>query len=223
MDVLIIGAAGGVGRRLATLLTSRGDRVTGMHRKPEQAALITVTGATPAPGDLIADSVDQLAARMQGHDAVVFSAGAHGNGMDQTTLIDGKGLEKAATAAAGAGVSTFVLVSAFPESERGRFLSDGYEHYMRVKKAADVYLTRTQLDWLIIRPGPLRDEPGTGHVSAAVATDYAPTTRDDVAEFITAALHEPALRRIIIELTNGPTAIVDAVSILATDHTRQRG
>ena len=206
MDVLIIGAAGGVGRRLATLLTSHGDHVTGMHRKPEQAALFTDTGATPAPGD-----------------AVVFSAGAHGTGMDQTTLIDGKGLEKAATAAAGAGVSTFVLVSAFPESERGRFLSEGYEHYMRVKKSADVYLTRTQLDWLIIRPGPLRDEPGTGHVSAAVATDYAPTTRDDVAEFIAAALHEPALRRIIIELTNGPTAIVDAVSILATDHTRQRG
>lgn len=117
-------------------------------------------------------------------------------------------------------MSTFVLVSAFPESERGRFLSDGYEHYMRVRKAADVYLTRTPLDWLIIRPGPLRDEPG--HVSAGVATDYAPITRD-VAEFIAAALHEPALRRIIIELTGGPIAIVDAVNILATDHTRQRG
>jgi hypothetical protein len=36
-----------------------------MHRKPEQAAVITVTGATPAPGDLIADSVDELAAQMR--------------------------------------------------------------------------------------------------------------------------------------------------------------
>jgi hypothetical protein len=50
--------------------------------------------------------------------------------MDQTTLIDGKGLKKAATAQTG--VSTFVLVSAFPESERGRFRSDRYEHYMPV-------------------------------------------------------------------------------------------
>jgi NAD(P)-dependent dehydrogenase (short-subunit alcohol dehydrogenase family) len=66
MDVLIIGAAGGVGRRLAMLLTSRGDA---------------------APGDLIADSVDQLAARMRGQDAVVFSADAHGTGMDQTTQV----------------------------------------------------------------------------------------------------------------------------------------
>jgi uncharacterized protein YbjT (DUF2867 family) len=222
MDVLVIGAAGGVGRRLATLLTSRGDHVTGLHRKPDQAAIITATGATPAPGDLIADSVDELAARMRGHDAVVFSAGAHGTGLDQTTLIDGKGLEKAAAAAAQAGVSTFVLVSAFPESERGRFLSEGYEHYMRVKKAADVYLTRTQLEWLIIRPGSLGDEPGTGHVSAAVATDYAPIARDDVAGFIAGALHEPALRRIIIELTGGPIPIADAVTFLATGHTPHR-
>jgi len=51
---------------------------------------------------------------MRGHSAVVFSAGAHGTGMDQTTLIDGTGLEKAAAAATRAGVSRFVLVSAFP-------------------------------------------------------------------------------------------------------------
>ncbi|HET6752530.1 MAG TPA: NAD(P)H-binding protein [Jiangellaceae bacterium] len=61
--------SGGVGRHLATLLTSRGDHVTSMHRKPEQAAVITVAGATLVPGDLVADSVDELAARMRGHDA----------------------------------------------------------------------------------------------------------------------------------------------------------
>ncbi|MGW3626406.1 DDE-type integrase/transposase/recombinase [Streptomyces sp. NPDC000880] len=36
-----------------------------------------------------------LAAKISGHDAVVFSAGAHGTGMDRTTPIDGRGLEKA--------------------------------------------------------------------------------------------------------------------------------
>jgi hypothetical protein len=49
---------------------------------------------------------------------VVFSAG--GAGRDQTTLIDGKGLEKVATAALKAGASRFVLVPAFADSERGR-------------------------------------------------------------------------------------------------------
>ncbi|WP_227462852.1 MULTISPECIES: SDR family oxidoreductase [Nocardia] len=36
MKVFQIGAAGGVGRRLAQRLADRGDQVTGMHRNPEQ-------------------------------------------------------------------------------------------------------------------------------------------------------------------------------------------
>ncbi len=94
MKGFVIGAAGGIGRRLATLLTAHGHAVTGMHRKPEQHETVAATGAVALPGDLIADSVVGLADRLIGHDAVVFSAGAHGTGMDQTTLIDGAGLSR---------------------------------------------------------------------------------------------------------------------------------
>ncbi|MEH0529825.1 NAD(P)H-binding protein [Streptomyces stelliscabiei] len=116
-------------------------------------------GGTPVVGDLIADSVDDLAGRMRGHDAVVFSAGAHGTGQDKTTLIDGRGLQKAADAAALAGVARFVLVSVFPDALRDGTRSEGFEHYIKVKKTADVYLTRSDLDWLIVRPGTLLDTP----------------------------------------------------------------
>ena len=34
MKTFQIGAAGGVGRRLATLLVAQGEEVTGMHRSP---------------------------------------------------------------------------------------------------------------------------------------------------------------------------------------------
>lgn len=51
----------------------------------------------------------------------------HGAGPDLTTLIDGKGVEKAATAAARAGVSRFVLVSAFADSERDKGLGEEFE------------------------------------------------------------------------------------------------
>jgi hypothetical protein len=40
--------------------------------------------------------------------------------------------------------------------------------------------------------------------------------RDDVAAFIDAALHEPALSRVIIELTSGDTPVADAVARLTT-------
>ncbi|MEV0251217.1 NAD(P)H-binding protein [Nocardia sp. NPDC050712] len=214
MKVFQIGAAGGVGRRLTRLLAERGDEVTGMYRKPDQAEAVRAAGATPLPADLIADSVEELAAKMAGHDAVVFSAGAHGTGMDQTTLIDGEGLAKAADAAVRAGVSRFVLVSVFPEAGRDRAPSEGFEHYMRVKKTADVYLTGTDLDWVIVRPGTLVDEPGTGRVTAGWAIEYGTVPRDDVAAFLAAALHETALSRAIVELTGGDTPVADAAARL---------
>lgn len=222
MKVFQIGAAGGVGRRLARLLTARGEQVTGMHRDPAQAETVRAAGAAPLAGDLVEDSVDELARKIGGHDAVVFSAGAHGTGPDKTTAIDGKGLEKAADAAARAGVSRFVLVSVFPEAGRDHETTEGFEHYMKVKKTADVYLTHTGLDWLIVRPGTLLDEPGTGHVTAGLAIEYGDVPRDDVAAFIDAALHEPALNRVIVELTTGPTPVVDAVARLVTSPTSRR-
>ncbi|NKY85242.1 NAD(P)-binding oxidoreductase [Nocardia veterana] len=222
MKVFQIGAAGGVGRRLAQQLTARGDQVTGMHRNPDQAAIVSATGATPLIGDLIHDSAEDLAQRIAGHDAVVFSAGAHGTGTDLTTAIDGAGLEKAAAAATRAGVPRFLLVSVFPDAGRDRETSAGFEHYMRVKKSADVYLSHTDLDWLIVRPGTLLDDPGAGTVSAGLAIGYGSVSRDDVAAFLAAALREPRLNRVIVELTGGPTPVSDAVAELVVATTPRR-
>ncbi|MFH8573001.1 NAD(P)H-binding protein [Streptomyces sp. NPDC017993] len=216
MKVFQIGAAGGVGRRLTQLLAARGGSVTGMHRGPAQGETVREAGGTPVIGDLITDAVDDLAQKLHGHDAVVFSAGAHGTGMDKTTLIDGKGLQKAVDAAALAGVSRFVLVSVFPDALRGGEGGEGFEQYIKVKKSADVYLTRTDLDWLIVRPGTLLDTPGSGRVTAGPAVEYGDVHRDDVAAFIDAALHEPALTRVIVELTSGDAPVADAAAQLAS-------
>lgn len=216
MKVFQIGAAGGIGRRLSALLVQRGDEVTGMHRKAEQAEVISDTGATPVTGDLIEDDVQALADKMRGHDAVVFSAGAHGTGSDQTTLIDGEGLVKAADAAGRAGARRFVLVSVFPDAGRDRETPDSFEHYMRVKKTADVRLTQSDLDWVIVRPGTLTDEAGDGKVSAGPALEYGDVSRDNVAAFIAAALAEPSLTRAVVELTDGPVPADDAVLRLAS-------
>ena len=215
MDVFVIGAAGGVGRRLGVILAERGDRVSGLHRKAEQAETVAASGATAIAGDLIADSIEELAEKIAGHDAVVFSAGAHGTGKDQTSLIDGKGLEKAADAAIQAGVSRFVLVSAFRDSARTAGLGEGFAHYLWVKKQAEIYLTRTTLDWIIVRPGHLLDEPGDGLVTAGLAVEDRDIRRDNLAEFIATALHEPALSRTIVEITDGHTPIAEAVSTVA--------
>lgn len=215
MRVFQIGAAGGVGRRLAARLVERGDEVSGMHRAEAQSTVIEATGAIPVLGDLIEDSIEELAERFHGHDAVVFSAGAHGTGVEFTSLIDGKGLEKAAEAALKAGVFRFILVSAFPDVSREREPDSRFEHYMRVKKAADGYLSGTDLDWLIVRPSVLLDGQGDGLVAAGLALPYGTVHRENVAEFIAEALHTPRLNRTLIELNDGAESFVSEVARLA--------
>ena len=212
--VFSIGAAGGVGRRLVALLRAQGHAVTGMHRAGGQEAVIRDAGGTPVAGDLVADSAAVLAGRLAGHDAVVFSAGAHGTGADRTTAIDGDGLRKAVAAATTAGVRRFVLVSVFLDAGRDQPRSEGFEHYVRVKRAADVELAASGLDWLVVRPGTLRDDPGTGLVSAGPAIAYGDVPRDDVAAFLAAALFEPGLDRTVVELTAGDVPVADAVARL---------
>ena len=214
MKTLVIGGAGGVGRRLTALLSAAGDEVSGLHRNPAQADAVEQAGGTSVVFDLIEGSTDDLAARLAGHDAVVFAAGAHGTGRDQTTLIDGKGLEKAVDAARQAGVQRFVLVSVFPDAGRELETNEGFEHYMRVKKAADVYLTATDLDWVVVRPGTLVDSPGTGTVRAGWVVPYGDVTRDDVAAFLASVLHEPRLHHVVVELTEGDVLVDAAVSAL---------
>jgi len=109
--VFVVGATGGVGRRLTTLLVEQGHAVTGLHRSPDDAGVVRDTGANPVQGDIVADSAEDFAARLAGHDAVVFCAGAGGAG--QVASIDGEGPGKVADAASQAGVHRFVLVSVF--------------------------------------------------------------------------------------------------------------
>ncbi len=196
------------------MLTAAGDEVSGLHRNPEQADVVEQAGGTSVVFDLIEGTSEALAGLLAGHDAVVFAAGAHGTGREQTTLIDGKGLEKTVDAALQAGVRRFVLVSVFPDAGRSQQTNEGFEHYMAVKKAADVYLTATDLDWVVVRPGTLTDGPGTGDVRAGWVIPYGDVARDDVAAFVAAVLHEPRLHHVVVELTEGETPVDAAVAAL---------
>ncbi|WP_369348435.1 SDR family oxidoreductase [Stenotrophomonas sp. JAG2] len=213
--VFIVGAAGKVGRHLVKQLADKQHRVIALHRRAEQGAELEALGATPVTGDLTNTDVAALAAQMAGSDLVVFTAGAGGAGVEVTNAIDGRGLELAVDAARQAGVPRFLLVSAFPEAGRNKAMGEGFENYMTVKKRADVYLTATDLDWVILRPGTLSDAPGTGRVSAGPAIAYGDIPRADVAATLVALVEHPEVRRTIIELTEGDRPVEDAVAQLA--------
>jgi uncharacterized protein YbjT (DUF2867 family) len=213
--VFVVGAAGKVGRRLCRQLSAKGHRVAALHRRPEQGDELTRLGATPVVGSLLDLDAADLAKLMSGSDAVVFTAGAGGAGIELTNAIDGRGLELATEAAAIAGVQRFILVSVFPDALRGKETSVGFENYIAVKKRADVHLVETGLDWVIVRPGTLHDDPGTGRVRAGVAIPYDEVPRDDVAATIVELVGRSAVNRIIIELTAGDVPVTEAIRRLA--------
>jgi uncharacterized protein YbjT (DUF2867 family) len=215
MKVFIVGIAGGTGSRVARLLAQQGDTVSGLYRRPEQVAGLHALGASGTLGGLATISTQKLASAASGADSLVFTAGAGSQDKDSMIdAVDGDGVRKAIAAARLAGIPRLLLVSVFPEAWRERHMPKSFEHYMAAKKKADVDLVRSGLDWVILRPSALTDDPGMGSVSLGPAEIHLDISRDDVAATITTLLHTPSVRRRILELTAGTTPIASAVTAL---------
>ncbi|MFH9089760.1 NAD(P)H-binding protein [Streptomyces sp. NPDC017673] len=211
MDVFIIGITGGIGDALARRLRSRGDTVHGLVRRGDQQAALVAHGVRATVGDLAGMTVEELAAAFGDVDVIVFSAGSNGGSKEVTKAIDGDGAVKAIDASRRAGVERFVLVSVLPEAWRERSLGDEVEYYFAVKKGADVALSRSDLNWLILRPSLLVDDPGIGTVSLGPAGFHGRIAREDVAATLAELLHEPRIGRQILELDTGSTSVEEAV------------
>ncbi len=120
-------------------------------------------------------------------------------------------------AAEQADVPRFMLVSAFPDAGRGKTPSEGFENYMRVKRQADAELVASRLEWVILRPGTLTDEAGTGRIHADLAIPYGVVPRADVAATLVGLIEQPAIKYQIIELTQGDSPIDEALQRLQRD------
>jgi uncharacterized protein YbjT (DUF2867 family) len=211
MSTFIIGISGGVGGELAKKLRDRGDDVAGLVRQPEQRDALATFGAEGRVGDLTRLTPQELAELIRPAESIVFTAGAGGAGKHATTAIDGDGVVKAIEAARLASVKRFILVSVFPEAWRERNLGDGFDHYISVKKTAEIALTQSGLDWVILRPAVLLNEPGRGNVALGPAEFHGEITREDVAETLAELLHETRISQQILELNTVDTPIREAV------------
>ena len=213
-NIFLIGATGGVGSRLGPKLVGAGHSVKGLHRKPEQAGDLRDQGVEPVFGNLIEMTADDMASALQGCDTAIFSAGAAGSGRDKTTAIDGEGPEKLIEAARATGVNRIYMVSVIMDAGRDRNTSDDFEHYMAMKRRADAALATSGIDYVILRPGTLKDDDGDGKVSAGRAITYGDVARGNVAATLAELINTPEITNEIIELTNGDSPIAEAVASL---------
>jgi UDP-glucose 4-epimerase len=108
MNILVTGATGKVGSRLANRLAARGDRVRALLRDPTRAALGDPIEL--AIGDLLDPS--SLRAAVAGVDAVVHCAAFfRGATPEQAHAVNDRGTQYLARAALAAGVRRFVFTS----------------------------------------------------------------------------------------------------------------
>ncbi|MCM3135637.1 SDR family oxidoreductase [Paenibacillus polysaccharolyticus] len=214
MNVLVIGANGQIGKHLVEQLAQEGKhQVTAMIRKPEQVDALKELGAQVVMGDL-EGTVDELAEAMKDQNAIVFTAGSGGStGPDKTLLIDLDGAVKTMEAAEKQGISRYILVSAYGADQRSKWPEEIKPYYV-AKHFADRALFASDLNYTIIRPGGLKNEPGTGKV--AVGTDLKPgsVAREDVARVIAASLQEEKTYRRAFDLIAGDHSVSDALGKL---------
>lgn len=110
MKILITGATGKVGGRLAKRLARRGDQVRALVRDPSRAGDLRETGIELAVGDLLAP--ESLVAGVRGVDAVVHCAAFfRGASPEEAHAVNDLGTQHLAHAARAAEVKRFVFTS----------------------------------------------------------------------------------------------------------------
>ena len=213
MDVLVAGGHGKIALRLLRLLAAEGHRARGLIRKPEQAADLEALGAVAVLGDLEADP--SLAGYVQGADAVVFAAGAGpGSGPERKRTVDLGGAVKLADAAMAVGVHRYVMISSIGADRPGA-ASGGMRPYLEAKAEADQYLMASGLEYTIVRPGSLTDDPGTGRVRLPTELGgRGEVPRDDVAAVIAKVLDAPNTIGVTFEVFSGDLLVDEAVRSL---------
>ncbi len=220
MRVVIAGAHGKIALFLTARLAARGDAVTGLIRNPDHAEAVRAAGADPVVCDLEHATVPEIATAIAGAEAVVFAAGAGaGSGGERKLTVDRDGAIKLLKAATEAGAGRYLIVSSIG-AENPPDDDDVFSIYLRAKAEADVALIASDEDWTIVRPGPLTDEPGTGHVRIGTEPFRDRVTRDDVAAVFEALLHDVPVSRKILYLGGGQDPIGEAlerVSAAAND------
>ena len=192
--ILVAGATGTTGREILRLARSRVDTVRALTRSPDAAAGLQTAGADEvfvddllAPNDLSAAVVDV--------DAVLSAVGTAPTALRSgPPFVDGVGNRTLVSAAADAGVDSFVMESAIGVgSEPSSPLATAFNTFIgpiqAAKATAESAIRDAEIRHTIFRPGVLTNGPRTDLVTAAEpgAKLWGTISRADVARLMLSA------------------------------------
>jgi NADH dehydrogenase len=209
--VLVVGATGQLGGRIARELLSKGTPVRALCRASSGYGAVKRMGAEIAIGDLKDPS--SLAAACAGVQTVVTTANTARRGGDDTVdSVDLNGTRNLIDAAAAAGVRHFVYVSVYGAAP------DSPVPFLAAKGKNDAHLKASGMEWTIVAPNAFMEAwPGMVVGGPALANRpvvlvgegrrrHAYIAEHDVAQFAIAAILNPAARNRHLPI-GGPRAV----------------
>lgn len=209
LNILVIGANGGIGRQTVDLALQAGHNVTAMVRDPAKlsmanANLQIVKGDVMYP-EVFEDYID-------GKDAIISALGT--NTINKPTILYSEGNKNLLRAMKkkGGRRAFFISASALEISPVLPFYVRFAEKYIVQKILRHMYddlrimeniIKETDTDWTIMRPPRLTDKPVTGKYRFAINSflkNCLSISRADVAHFIINNITNEATYRTTIEI-----------------------
>ena len=149
---------------------------------------------------------------MRGCDAVIFAAGSGGHtGKDKTVPVDHLGAIRSMVTQVH-GARRYIMLSSIGADVNS---TSRIAHYHKAKAHADSFLRESGLDYTVVCPGGLRDDPGTSSVSVSLELGGRGTTlRENLAEALALCLDLDSTIGKSFSLLDGDTPIESALRSL---------
>ena len=211
--IAIVGGHGQVARHLVHLLRRADHDPVALVRNEAYREDLEARGAEVRMLDIEHQGASDFAAAFEGCGAVVFAAGGGPDGnAERKRTVDLEGSLKSVEGARAAGIRRFVQISAIGvDDPLPADTAAVWRAYVEAKRDADAALRASGLDWTIIRPGRLTDEPATGRVALGADVQRGEVTRADVAAVVAAVLDAPETVGQQWSLVNGDVPVEEAV------------
>jgi uncharacterized protein YbjT (DUF2867 family) len=213
--VAVVGGHGKVARQLHPLLVRTGHTPVALVRNEAHREELEALGAEVRLLDIEKSTAEEFAKAFAGCQAVVFSAGAGADGkVERKRTVDLEGSLKSIEGARQARIRRFVQVSAqvvddpIPEDA-----TPVWRAYVEAKREADEALRASGLDWTILRPGWLTDDPPKRRVVLGRDVPDGDIARADVAGVISAVLDNDTTIGRQWEVVQDGLLIVEAIAL----------
>jgi cytosine deaminase len=214
MKIAIAGGHGQIALLLTRRLEASGEEVVSIIRNPDHAADVRQAGGDPLVLDLEQADVDAITTALSGTEAIVFAAGAGpGSGNERKETVDYEAAAKLVEAGVRLDVKRWVMVSSMG-ADPDHPGEETFDIYLRAKGRADQALVESGLDYVIVKPGMLTNDQGTGRVRLGPSVPRGEIPREDVAEVLFGALRVTAPANHTFGVVAGDTPIPEAVGSL---------